>query len=157
MKLFKLFVAVWFALLGLCAMPVAARDSATTGYDSTANPDDAVAQALKQARATSRKVLVIGGGDWCRWCMALEAFLARDVEAKAALDRAFVTVEVYYGDKNRNEKFFAKLPRAKGYPHFWIMGTDGKVANSVDTSIIEDGKSGYDKEKFLRFVRDYGA
>ena len=73
------------------------------------------------------------------------------------MDRAFVTVEVYYGEKNQNTDFFAKLPHAKGYPHFWILTRDGQVAHSIDTSIIEDGANGYDKDKVLRFVRDYGG
>ena len=157
MKATKFFAAFCIALLCLYSLAGAARENIVTGYDPTANPTEAVAQAVKPARATGRKVLVIAGGDWCRWCLALEAFMAKNAEVKAAMDRAFVTVEVYYGEKNQNTDFFAKLPHAKGYPHFWILTRDGQVAHSIDTSIIEDGANGYDKDKVLRFVRDYGG
>ncbi|HTY03659.1 MAG TPA: thioredoxin family protein [Rhodocyclaceae bacterium] len=153
LKIVAVLLVTWFATLALCAE---ARDSAT-GFDASANPAADVARAVQQAKATHRKVLVIAGGEWCPWCRALDAFITNDADARSALDRAFVTVHVYYGEKNRNEAFFATMPRAKGYPHFWILAWNGELIESVDTSIIEDGKSGYDKEKFLRFVAEYGG
>jgi thioredoxin-related protein len=149
----------WFASALLLIFLVVACDSRpmrATGYDPTSDPNAALERAVSQAKAGGKKVLVIAGGDWCPWCLALETFIGKNADVKAALDQTFVTIEVYFGEKNRNADFFAKLPRAKGYPHFWVISTDGKVINSLDTSGLEDGSSSYDKAKFLRFISETG-
>jgi hypothetical protein len=144
----SLTVVLLFILVGACDV----HTVKATGYDPAADPGPALEQAVRTAQNSSREVLLIAGGDWCPWCMALEKFIAQNADVKAALDQAFVVVEVYYGDKNKNTAFFAKLPPAKGYPHFWVIGRDGAVIRSVDTANLEDGASGYDKAKFLQFI-----
>ncbi|HET7868186.1 MAG TPA: thioredoxin family protein [Burkholderiaceae bacterium] len=123
-------------------------------YSPTANPSVLLEAALTQARASNKKVLVIAGGDWCRWCLILERFVAANPDVKSALDGSFVVVKVYVGEKNRNTAFFAKLPKAQGYPHFWVLNPDGNVAASVNTGPLEKGPDSYDKERFLQFIRD---
>jgi len=123
-------------------------------YNPTANPSVLLEAALKEARAGHKKVLVIAGGDWCRWCLVLERFLAANPDVQSALDGSFVVVKVYVGEKNRNTEFFAKLPKAKGYPHFWVLNQDGDAAASVDTGPLEKGPDSYDKGRFLQFIQD---
>jgi thioredoxin-related protein len=142
-------------LVFCCSTPVAwarAEPISATGYDAAANPSVMLRNALADAQASGRKVLVIAGGDWCRWCMALEAFVARNADVKAALNKTFVPIEVYVGEKNANTEFLAALPKAKGYPHFWVLDSDGKLLQSVDTGPFENGAGGYDKARFLRFI-----
>jgi hypothetical protein len=98
-------------------------------------------------------VLVIAGGDWCRWCLALDKFVSDDPEVKTSLDAAFVTVHAYYGDENENQAFFSRLPEADGYPHFWVLDSDGGLIRSVSTAGLEDGDDGYNKAAFLEFIR----
>ena len=124
------------------------------GYDPKADPAAALRAAEGQARASGRLVLVEAGGAWCRWCWAMDAFLAKNPDLEATLEKEFVKVKAYYGDENDNKAFFATLPKARGYPHFWIVDADGKVLESVDTGKLEDGKSSYDREAFARFLRD---
>jgi len=123
-------------------------------YDAAANPFTALKHAEKEAQASGKRILVIAGGDWCRWCVALHSFISHTPEVKTALDRNFVTIEVYYGKENRNSAFFAKLPPAVGYPHFWVLSSDGKLIRSIDTSTLEDGIDSYDKNKFMHFIQD---
>jgi hypothetical protein len=87
----------------------------------------------------------------------LEAFVSKKPDVKAALNNAFVPIEVYYGDENTNDRFFAKLPKAKDYPHFWVVNKDGKVTKSVDTGGIEDGHGSYEKEKVLKLLKEMNA
>ena len=84
----------------------------------------------------------------------MDAFLRRNPDIDAELAKSFVKVKVYFGDENPNKAFFAQLPRAKGYPHFWILDAGGKVLQSVDTGKLEDGKDSYDRDAFLRFLRE---
>lgn len=143
----------------LLILPLAACNSQAepaTPYDASANPFTALEQAKQEAQASGKRILVMAGGDWCRWCVAMEAFISRTPEVKEGLDRNFVRVEVYYGEKNQNDAFFATLPKAFGYPMFWVLSSDGKLIQAVDTSTLEDGVDSYDKDKFLHFIQEMG-
>jgi uncharacterized protein YyaL (SSP411 family) len=96
----------------------------------------------------------VAGGEWCTWCHYLEAFLKKNPEIDAQLHRAFVPVKVYIGEENKNTVFFSRLPKAQGYPHFWVIGPDGKVLKSVNTAPLEDGGKSYDRKKFVKFIQD---
>jgi thioredoxin-related protein len=146
------FLAVLFVL----ALPCSAQAAKGSGYDPLANPSTALERAFVDAKAKNKKVLVIAGGDWCRWCLILNSFLDQSPEVKAELDASFVTVKVYIGADNANAQFFSTLPRAKGYPHFWVLSKDGRTIHSVSTGRLENGRDSYDKSAFLRFIRDVG-
>lgn len=154
MKLLLAFIVA--AFFGFTSLDAAAA-AGGSGYDPAANPASALNTALDQAKTSHRKVLVIAGGDWCRWCLILNSFWDKNPEVKAELDRTFVVVKVYFGEDNTNDSFFSKLPRAKGYPHFWVMSPDGVTMHSIDTGRLENGHDSYDKSEVLRFIREVGA
>jgi thioredoxin-related protein len=137
------------ALLSSTGCAEQARD---LGYDPGADPQAALASARTLASASNKSVLIIAGGDWCRWCHVLDRFIHDNSEVEAALDKAFVTVKVYAdGEGGNNEAFFAGLPEAPGYPHFWVVDRNGNV-RSYFTGDLERGEDDYDPEKFLRFI-----
>ncbi len=151
-----LFTLFCFSLFALLAVPGHADNSGNAGYDPAANAQAALATALAQAKAENKRVLIVAGGDWCRWCLILNTFWDNNPDTKAERDQAFVLLKVYVGDQNPNKEFFAKLPKAKGYPHFWVLGADGKVIQSVNTGGLENGKNSYDKEKVSAFIKEMG-
>jgi len=112
----------------------------TLGYDPQADPFEQLA-----------------AGDWCSWCHYLDAFVKRDADVARALYDTFVVVKVYYGDENKNERFFGSWPEAAGYPHFWIFSADGNLLRSQGTLELEDGGKSYDKEAFLAFAAQWSA
>lgn len=122
------------------------------GYDPHANPFDQYHTAIEQAKAEHKRVLIIAGGDWCRWCYALDRFITRNDDVSHALHDAFVIVKVYVGDENFNEFFFSQLPEARGAPHFWVVSPDRNVLASQSTGSFEHGRSDYDKTAFMGFV-----
>jgi thiol:disulfide interchange protein len=143
------------ALLLVGSLPLSMAATPTlSGYDPKANPDADLRRALVEAKAGNKKVLVVAGGEWCTWCHYLEAFLKNNPAIDAELHRAFVPLKVYIGEENKNTAFFSRLPPAKGYPHFWVIASDGKVQKSVNTGTLEDGRKSYDKKKFLKFIQD---
>lgn len=127
--------------------------AATLGYDPKADPFEQYHEAIAAAEAQGKLVLVIAGGDWCRWCYVLDRFLSRNDEVKTQLDDAFVVMKVYVGDENYNEDFFAQLPRAYGAPHFWIVSPERVVLASQSTGELERGRNGYDKDAFVSFIQ----
>ena len=146
------------ALLLFVAMPTCmAANPPLPGYNPKANPDADLTRALVDAKTSNKKVLIIAGGDWCVWCHYLESFVKKNKDVDDALHGAFVTVKVYMGDENKNTAFFSKLPKAAGYPHFWVIESDGKLKKSMNTGLLEDGKKSYDKAGFLKFIRDMAS
>jgi hypothetical protein len=141
-------------LAGLVACLFYAAGSLATdlGYDPKADPFEQYRAAIAQAEAQDKLVLVVAGGDWCRWCYALDKFVKRNDDVQSRLKDAFVVMKVYVGDENFNEFFFSQLPEAKGAPHFWIIAPDRNVLASQSTAAFEKGGSGYDKNEFLAFI-----
>lgn len=144
-NLFRVFVL--FA--SLCST---AHSAASLGYDPKQDPFGQYHEAIAKAQAEHKLVLIIAGGDWCRWCHVLNRFVSRNADVEANLHDAFVVVKVYVGDENFNEFFFSQLPEARGAPHFWIISPEREVLSSQSTSAFERGKSGYDKQEFLQFI-----
>jgi Thioredoxin-like len=126
--------------------------AANLGYDPKADPFEDYQNAIAAAAAEDKLVLVIAGGDWCRWCHVLNRFVARHPDVQQGLEETFVVVKVYVGDENYNTDFFEQLPRALGAPHFWIIAPDRNVLASQSTGALEHGERGYDKDKFLDFI-----
>jgi thioredoxin-related protein len=144
---FAVFAAL-SVLLG-CRVAHAAED---IGYDSRANAAAQLAEGVAHAKAEDKLVLAIAGGDWCIWCHYLNAFVKKNADVEKALYDTFVIVKVYYGDDNKNERFFSSWPKADGYPHFWVFSGDGNLLASQPTLPLEDGDKSYDKDRFLAFV-----
>lgn len=136
-------------LFVVAAQGALARD---LGYDPKADPFEQYHAAIERAEREHKLVLVIAGGDWCRWCHVLERFVSNDAEVEQRLDETFVVMKAYVGFDNYNELFFSQLPPAVGAPHFWVISPEREVLASQSTATLEAGKKGYDKRAFLDFL-----
>jgi thioredoxin-related protein len=145
------------ALAAVLTLPFAAvaASGADIGYDPKANPFDALSSAEARAHAEDKLVLLVSGGDWCIWCHYLYEFLDQNDDVDGALHDVFVVAKVYVGDENRNEEFFAKLPKADGAPHFWVLSNTGELLKSQPTVVLEDGKKSYNKAAFMKFIDEW--
>lgn len=147
---------IWAALATVGSLFFSVSGNAAgLGYDPKADPFEQYHEAVAQAEAQHKLVLVIAGGDWCSWCHALNKFVSRNSDVNAELHDAFVVMKVYVGDENYNDFFFSQLPAARGAPHFWIIAPDRNVLASQSTSQFEHGKRGYDKHEFLAFIEHW--
>ena len=140
------------ALLLFLAFSACQRGPANLGYDPAKDPVVELEQAKRDAARSGKRVMIIAGGEWCRWCHVLDAFLSDNEDVKSELDRGFVTLKVYVGEENENAAFFEAMPPAPGYPHFWVVGESG-IAHSINTGPLESGDNDYDKAKFLAMLR----
>lgn len=140
------------AALALCAAVAPAQPKKDIGYDPNANAFEQRDAAVAKAGAEGKLLLLISGGDWCKWCHYLAAFLEREAALDADLHEVFVVQKVYVGDENMNKEFFATLPKAAGAPHFWVLSQKGELLASQDTLPLEDGDKSYDRAKFAAFI-----
>jgi thiol-disulfide isomerase/thioredoxin len=101
-------------------------------YDPRAKADDAIAQALTQARADHKRVLLDFGADWCPDCLVL-AQLFEDPQVKPFLDGHFHVVRIDVGQWDNNlevaERYGDSI--AKGIPAVVILDEDGQILSST--------------------------
>jgi thioredoxin-related protein len=143
------------AALAFGAAFAAAQPKKDIGYDSHADAFEQLDTGVAKAAADDKLLLLISGGDWCKWCHYLAAFLERETSLDAALHEVFVVQKIYVGDENMNKEFFARLPTAAGAPHFWVLSRDGEMLASQDTLPLEDGDKSYDPAKFSAFIEQW--
>jgi thioredoxin-related protein len=139
-------------LAAFLAVPSVAEAGRLPKFDPSRDAAADARAAQSEAKKSGKRVLLIVGGEWCKWCHRLDAFLERNAEVTAALDKGFVVVKVNLSDENSNEALLSKLPEVKGTPHLFVVAPNGKLLKSQDTGELESGDS-YDAGKFVSFLR----
>lgn len=66
----------------------------------------------------------------------------------------YIIVKLNYSDENKNEELLSGYPDISGYPHIFVLETDGSLLHSQDTAKLEQGK-GYDPGVFLEFLKTW--
>ncbi|MEP7210102.1 MAG: thioredoxin family protein [Alphaproteobacteria bacterium] len=123
-------------------------------YDTKRDANVDLATAITAATVLHRRILIEVGGDWCVWCHILDRFIAASPEITEAFRQSFVVVKVNYSLDRPNAKFLGKYPKIPGYPHFFVLESDGTFLKSQDTSPLEKGDS-YNRDKVLGFARSW--
>ncbi len=123
-------------------------------FDPTRNPAEDLKIAIKQAKKENKRILLDVGGEWCKWCHILDKFIEENPDVRKAFSEAFIVLKVNYSKENKNEKFLEAYPKIKGYPHFFILDSNGKFLASQDTGELEEEDS-YSKEKLLNFANKW--
>ena len=118
------------------------------GRDAAAD----VQQALTLAQAQRKLVFVDVGGEWCTWCHVFDRFIASRAEVQKLLGERYVLVKVNYSPQQRNEQLLSRFPKARGYPHFYVLDSGGKVLASQASAELEGGND-YDETKVLAFLK----
>ena len=118
--------------------------------DSEKDLKDAVALAAK----SHKRILLDVGGEWCSWCHKLDKFFQDNKDVSEFLHNNFIVVKINYSKENKTEKFLAKYPEVKGYPHLFVLDGDGKFLHSQDTGALESGDH-HDHDKVFNFLKKW--
>jgi thiol:disulfide interchange protein len=121
-------------------------------YDPARDPEADLKLALDKAKAEHKRVLLDVGGEWCSWCHLIDHYIATRDDVREAFEASFVALKVNYSDENKNEAFIGKYGKVPGYPHFFVLEPDGKLAVSQGTSELEEGR-GYNHDRMLAFAK----
>lgn len=148
--LYRIVISLYFTLLSVTAT----GQALPAKFDPQRDAAKDVATATAMAKTQGKRVLVDVGGEWCKWCHILDRFLAAQTEIKAVLDSRYVTVKVNWSPENKNEAVLSRWPKIKGYPHLFVLDSDGKLLHSQDTGSLEAG-DGYDAAKVLAFLKQF--
>jgi thioredoxin-related protein len=120
-------------------------------YDPKRNADQDIREAIEEARHSKRRILLVVGGQWCSWCHILDAFFGAHPELKKLRDKNFVTVKINFSEENPNEEVLSRYGEIEGYPHIFVLDSDGKYLHSQPTSPLESDKS-YSLERLTSFL-----
>lgn len=123
-------------------------------FDPARDPFSDVKTAVDEATKDHKRILLDIGGEWCIWCHRLDKFIEDNSEIKTYLKEKFVVLKINVSEENKNEKFLAQFPKVPGYPHFFVLDSDGKFLHSQGTGELEKDKS-YSAELILGFLKDW--
>ena len=129
---------------------------AYTAYDATQDGHAQIEAAKAAAKGKNKRVLVMFGGNWCKWCKALDGTFAANPDVKATLEKSFVLVHV---DSDTNGKLNDAWgnPFANGFPVLVVVDADGKKLHVQETGALErdDKTVGHDPDKVLTFLKQW--
>lgn len=128
-----------------------ANQNLPDGYDP--NRDPRLDLEMAKSVANKRKILILVGGDWCKWCHILDNYFKENPELHKNLEDNFVILKVHYSEENKNSEFLSSFPKIKSLPHFIILRKDGTYIGEQNTALLESGES-YSKKSFEKFI-DY--
>jgi thioredoxin len=114
--------------------PAASNPSNTTAllYDPHADANQAIAQAIRQAKKNQKRVLLDFGADWCPDCQVLSQ-LFDNPKVKPFLDQHYIVVRIDVGkwDNNLDIAKHYGDPIAQGIPAVVILDANAQMITST--------------------------
>lgn len=157
MRLRIALLVILAALLVLPSIPVVRAQEADASHPKFDPARDAakdIAAAVADAKKLDKRVLLDVGGEWCIWCHRLDSLFIKNADLDKYLNDHYVVVKVNYSKENKNEAVLSHYPKIAGYPHLFVLDSDGKLIQSQNTGDLEEGK-GHSKEKVLAFLKKW--
>jgi thioredoxin-related protein len=148
--------AIVFGLTLLLTSSASAQSpyAPVTKYDPKRDAGRDIDDAAAEAKRTNRRILLEVGGEWCSWCHTLDEFFDKHPDLTALRDKNFVTVKINFSEENPNKEVLSRYGPINGYPHIFVLDSDGKFLHSQDTAVFEEGK-GYVLERLTTFLTQW--
>lgn len=145
-------------------------------FDPKRDPEKDLASAIAKAQKENKRIILDVGGEWCGWCVEMDEYFLKNPALLKIRDRSFVWVKVNMSPENENTAFLSKFPKIEGYPHLFVLDSDGAFVASQDTADLEEptpepvvvkrdaagkpilidlGNSSYDLYKMVEFLRKW--
>jgi len=121
-------------------------------YDSARDPSADLELTTAKAQAEGKRILLEIGGTWCGWCHRLDLFIREHPSIAERLAEDFVVMKVSWSRENQNSAFLSQYPRIPGYPHIYVLESDGTFLHSQGILELEEGSS-YNEEAILGFLQ----
>ena len=125
-------------------------------YDPGRSAEQDLRNAVAEAQRTGKRILLEVGGEWCSWCHIMDKFFDQNPNLTKLRDTNYVTVKINFSKENENGKFLGQYPKIPGYPHLFVLESNGKLLHSQFTGDLEQGQS-YNLQKFTKFLEAWGT
>ena len=107
-------------------------------FNPTANPNDDLQKAIVKAQKENKRIILDVGGEWCGWCRKMDYYFLENPALAKLRDNNFIWVKINFSPENENKEFLTKFPEITGYPHLFVLETDGSLLHSQNTSLLEE-------------------
>ena len=141
-------------LSGLSSAQSGLKYIPVTEFDPARDASKDLEKAVEEAKVSNRRIILDVGGEWCIWCHRIDDFIEENKDIKNFIKDNFVVVKINFSKENENTEFLSKYPEIPGYPHFFVLESNGKLLHSQDTGQLEQGK-GYSHEKMMAFLKKW--
>jgi len=105
-------------------------------YEEHADAAALLGAAQERARREKKQLLVILGGNWCQWCLALDDLITSDQEIRTVLRERFVLLELDGDAAIALDEAWGK-PTRLGVPVMVFLDQAGQVARVQDSVSLE--------------------
>lgn len=139
------------------ASPAAPAAAASGPYNEQADARADINQAIAQATAQRKQVLVVYGANWCKDCLALDRSFHQGGLLSKEVDKRYVTVKVDVGRFNRNVDVATQMGVSlkKGIPTVAVLGTDGQLRGATLGGELANAR-GMGEEAVLQVLAQVG-
>jgi len=120
-------------------------------YNEQADAKAQIAEALARAKRDGKRILIMWGGNWCKWCYRLHDVFEQDKPVREALGRSYELVLI---DFNANPGLGAGYQIERSFPYLTVLDADGKVLKNQSTGEFEVGDK-HDPAKVLAFLNQW--
>ncbi len=110
-----------------------------------------LAASVTSASASGKRIILDVGGEWCVWCRIMDSYFTSKPELLKLRDQNFVWLKINMSPENENRTFLSAYPKIGGYPHLFVLESDGNFLHSQDTESLESANS-YDDLKMRSFL-----
>ncbi|MGI8556090.1 MAG: thioredoxin family protein [Pyrinomonadaceae bacterium] len=107
-------------------------------FDPAKNPNDDLQAAITKATKEKKRIILDVGGEWCGWCRKMDYYFLENKALAKLRGENFVWVKINMSEENENKEFLAKYPPIAGYPHLFVLETNGSLLHSQDTAQLEE-------------------
>lgn len=124
-------------------------------FREEADGKEAIAHATARAGREGKRVLLLFGGDWSKWCHALHALFDADVEVAATLASHYVLVTV---DSDRNPEVGQGYGDAlkREVPVLVFLDGKGQLLHVQETRSLEQAEGvAYDRARVLAVLKQW--
>jgi len=147
-------------LLFLFLLPLAslAQTEQFLIYHADANAKSDVESSVKKAKAEHKQVLLMIGGNWCRWCKMFDKFQHTNASVDSALSANYIFQHINYSKENKNVALLTELefPQRFGFPVFVVLNEKGQRIHTQNSGYLEQGE-GYSAEKVIEFLNQWSV
>jgi thioredoxin-related protein len=123
-------------------------------FDPARDAAKDIENAIKEATKTHRRIILDVGGEWCIWCHRLDTLFIKNPDLYKYMNEHFVYVKVNMSPENRNKELLSKYPPIPGYPHWFVLDSNGKLIKSESSGEFEEGK-GHSPKKVMAFLKKW--
>ena len=127
-------------------------------YHADADAKAELNASIKQATTERKQILLMIGGNWCKWCKMFDKFQHANASVDSALQANYIFQHVNYSKENKNTALMTELefPQRFGFPVFVVLNEKGERVHTQNSSYLEKGE-GYDVEKVVEFLDQWST